>query len=188
MTKELPSPELLRKLLRYDPETGKLFWRKRTIDLFEIGKYSAEHAQKSWNNRYANTEAFTCLDRDGYKTGRIFNKAYLAHRVIWAMRFDEWPEKSIDHKNRKKDDNSIANLRKTSQSENLRNTVAYANNKSGYKGVSWKSGHNKWVSQIRHNGKKHCLGYFDCPREAHAAYCKAAKKFHGQYANTKVVT
>jgi len=30
--KALPSPEVLRQLLRYEPDTGKLFWRERCED------------------------------------------------------------------------------------------------------------------------------------------------------------
>lgn len=32
--KPLPSPELLRKLLRYEPVTGKLYWRERSVEHF----------------------------------------------------------------------------------------------------------------------------------------------------------
>lgn len=33
-TRQLPDAELLRKLLRYDPETGKLYWLPRSQDDF----------------------------------------------------------------------------------------------------------------------------------------------------------
>jgi hypothetical protein len=34
-------------------------------------------------------------------------------------------------------------------------------------------------------GRKHFLGYFDTPQEAHAAYAKAARKLFGKFARTE---
>lgn len=42
-------------------------------------------------------------------------------------------------------------------------------------GVSFNKGNNKFVAQIRIDGKNQHLGYFDCPQEAHGAY-KTAKE------------
>ena len=36
--KALPSPEVLRQLLRYEPETGKLFWKERSALFFKCTK------------------------------------------------------------------------------------------------------------------------------------------------------
>lgn len=47
------SPETLRKLLRYEPDTGKLFWRKRTPDMFSGGYRSPEGNCSAWNARLA---------------------------------------------------------------------------------------------------------------------------------------
>ena len=33
--KALPSPEVLRQLLCYEPDTGKLFWKERSRDMFD---------------------------------------------------------------------------------------------------------------------------------------------------------
>jgi len=41
------TPELLRQLLRYEPETGKLFWKARTPDMFQDGQKSKEHRRLS---------------------------------------------------------------------------------------------------------------------------------------------
>jgi hypothetical protein len=63
MPKPLPPAEYLHKLLSYDPETGQLFWKRRSVDLFTTthGKKirTAEHTCKQWNNRYAGKQAFT---------------------------------------------------------------------------------------------------------------------------------
>ena len=82
-------PEVVRRLLRYCPEAGKLFWRERTEDLFSDGRHSAAHICARWNKRYAGQEAFTALD-NGYRKGAIFNNPHRAHRVIWAIQTGEF--------------------------------------------------------------------------------------------------
>lgn len=40
-------------LLKYDPETGKLFWKERTPDMFArgSGRNSPEHNCRRWNKK-----------------------------------------------------------------------------------------------------------------------------------------
>ena len=114
--RELPSPELLRKLLRYEPETGKLFWRKRPPDMFP-----RESRGLSWNTRYAGAEAFKDKHERGYKRGSIFGKTFRAHRAIWAMVHGHWPPEDVDHINGDTSDNRLENLRAVSRQENLKN-------------------------------------------------------------------
>ena len=66
-TKSLPSPEMLNKLLRYDAETGKLFWKERHPSFFE----GCEIKSKRWNNRFSGKEALTAIETYGYKHGHI---------------------------------------------------------------------------------------------------------------------
>ncbi len=187
MNKPLPSPELLRKLLRYDPETGKLFWRKRSPDLFSAKKNTADQSCASWNTRYAGRRAFTAENDFGYCVGRIFDKSYLAHRVIWAICFDEWPAEEIDHVNGRRRDNSISNLRAVSSSLNNRNCQIGKSNKSGHMGVSWAKREKKWRAHITFNRKTHHLGYFDKIEDAVSARKSADIRFgfhpnHGRQA------
>jgi hypothetical protein len=53
----LPDQETLLKLLRYEPETGKLFWRPRTPDMFPEGEKSAKHNCNVWNSNNAGKPA-----------------------------------------------------------------------------------------------------------------------------------
>lgn len=179
--KNLPSPELLRKLLRYEPDTGKLYWRERTPDMFVDGKYAADRCCKIWNSKHSGKEAFTTLVA-GYPSGRIFNCHYFAHRVIWAIFYGEWPSNNIDHINGDKIDNKIINLRDVEQKINIRNCKINKNNKSGVVGVFWYKPTRKWHSQITFNGIRKHLGYFTDKDDAIAAR-KAAEAKYGFHAN-----
>lgn len=170
--KDLPSPELLRQLLRYEPETGKLYWRERNVDMFKDG-----HC-KSFNSQFANKEAFTFTGRDGYKHGNILNqKPYLAHRVIWAIIHGEWPLNHIDHVNGIRDDNRIENLRDVSRSENQKNQKRPANNTSGVVGISWANREGKWHAYINIDKRRKSLGYFTDFNKAIDARKKAEAKY-----------
>ena len=167
MTKDIPTPELLRKLLRYEPETGKLFWRERTPDVFaSTSGRSAEHACANWNSRFSGREAFNTETGKGYLSGGIFNRRYLAHRVISALVSGVWPIDEIDHINGVRDDNRIENLRIVSHEENMRNSCIRRDNTSGVAGVSWDSSRGMWVAQIRGLGRNISLGRFVNIQEA----------------------
>lgn len=154
--KDLPSPELLRKLLRYEPDTGKLFWKERPVDMFKTIK-----SANSWNTRYSGKEALAADNGHGYLKGSIFRKTTKAHRVAWAMYHGEWPNGDIDHINGIKDDNRIENLRDVNALENLKNRALFSNNTSGYNGVYWCKSMRKWQAYININGERKRLGYFD---------------------------
>ncbi len=51
---------------------------------------------------------------------------------------------------------------------------------SPYKGVSWDSRKNKWVSRIGHNYKFIFLGYFDLAQDAARAYDAKAAELWGE--------
>ena len=178
--KNIPTPEELRKLLRYEPETGKLFWVPRPEESF-----ASVNAARSWNTKYAGKEAFTSLDRDGYRQGTICGIFVRAHRVIWAIMTGEWPSDTIDHKNTQKTDNTFINLRSASMSQQKMNCGASASNTSGIKGVYWSNTYRKWIAKIRAEGKIYHLGYYDIKSEAAAAYASAAYKLHGEFARTE---
>lgn len=179
----VPTPEQLRELLRYEPDTGKLFWRERPPKMFEGGAYPPERTAKRWNTRYAGAEAMTALKDGGYRTGRVMGRQYLSHRICWVLHYGSWPTSGVDHINGVTGDNRIVNLRDETQSENMRNTKRRSNNKSGVKGVFWVERDGKWEAQICIDGKKRSLGkYFDI-EDAANAYREAAKRIHGEFAN-----
>ena len=180
--KPLPTPEQLRQLLRYEPDTGKLFWKERGPQWFTDDKsHSAALRAKIWNARYANQEAMTSAD-GSYLQGSIFDTKQRAHRVAWAVHYGEWPALFVDHVNCIGTDNRISNLRLATNGQNMSNQGIRADNTSGCKGVSWSRQSQKWDARIKHAGRQECLGKFNSKEEASAAYQEAAKRLHGKFA------
>ncbi len=175
--KSLPTPEQLRELLTYDPETGKLFWKERGRGWFNSDRY-----MNSWNARFAGAEAFTAKTEQGYHHTNFGGICIKAHRAAWAIHHGEWPADEIDHVNNVRHDNRIANLRHASRTDNTRNRLISVANTSGLKGASWNTESRKWVAQIAVSGKKIFLGYHETPEAAHAAYCAASIRYHGEFA------
>jgi len=89
--------------------------------------------------------------------------------------------KHVDHINGDTLDNRKSNLRICSRTDNNCNLKRRVDNTSGYKGVSFDKKKKKWAAYISKNKKRHFLGYFNTPKEAHKAYCKASKKYHGEF-------
>lgn len=174
--KAVPSPEVLRQLLRYEPETGKLFWRERNSDMFSNSKQPAGQNAAIWNAKFAGKEAFTHVQK-GYRTGRVFDSLYRAHRVIFAMMTGAWPDDQVDHINHDRSDNRWSNLRSASNSENHKNMSLRADNASGVAGVSWCPRRSLWRSRIHVSGHDRHLGYFADKHQAIAARANAVESF-----------
>lgn len=148
------------ELLRYDPDTGKLYW---LVDKGSRGR--------------AGTEAGSLHKHCRYVYVRIGGRSYRAHRLAWLLTYGEWPEDQIDHINGDKADNRIGNLRSSTNQENHQ---AFRKTRSGssskYRGVSWLNHKGKWAVYISAYGKQKFVGYFGCELEAARAYDKKAEE------------
>jgi hypothetical protein len=163
--KALPSPEVLRQLLRYEPETGKLFWKERPPELF-----ASKRACSVWNARYPGTEALSYVDSHGYKMGAVLSMRHAkAHRVIFAIHFGEWPSGHIDHIDGDRANNRIENLRSVSHAENQRNMGWNRRNRSGTLGVFYLTSCDRWWAYIGSGPTRRTIGYFDRIEDARAA-------------------
>lgn len=178
----LPTPDQLRELLHYDPETGKLFWKERPASMFKDGYFSRQANCNRWNVRYAGKVAMDTKKSDGYKHGTLHGAQISAHRVAWAIHYGAWPVEFIDHKNGVKADNRIENLREASHTENNHNARAMTTNRSGVKGVNWDKVNKKWKVAVMANGKRHHIGRFLSLDDAAAARRSAAEVLHGEFA------
>ncbi|WP_081261091.1 HNH endonuclease signature motif containing protein [Sphingobium yanoikuyae] len=165
MTKrELPSPDLLRQLLRYEPEIGKFYWRERRPEhldgLFADRSRDLVWRVNSWNRRYAGKEALKQVDYKGYRVGKLLEFTMAAHRVAWAIYHGEWPRDQVDHIDGDRSNNRIANLRLVDNSENLRNAKLPVTNTSGHIGIGFHKRMGRWQAYIARGGRQVFLGYF----------------------------
>ena len=181
--KALPSQEVLRQLLRYEPDTGKLF--RLAVDASTITTSDSrgiDWAVAAYNAANAGREAFTYKDPRGYLHGKVLGKKYQAHRVIWKLVHGDEPPQ-VDHINGDQSDNRIANLRACTNEENARNYPKPKTGSSQYRGVCWVPRDQKWAASIS-NGKagKISLGHHSDELSAAKAYDKAARELHGEFA------
>lgn len=155
------TPEMVRSLLIYDPQTGLFTRRVSTNGAVRIGQNAGARA-------------------NGYVFIKLFQRRYAAHRLAWAYVYGEWPPGPIDHVNGIKSDNQITNIRPATYSQNIANTLCRRDSRSGMKGVSRHTS-GRWRAKCRVNGIIHHLGMFDTKEEAHAAYTQFASKAFGPY-------
>ena len=175
MTKKTLSAETLREYLDYNAETGVLTWKERPV--------CRPHDQMV-NTKYAGKEAGN-IGQNGYRYIRIREFGFfLASRLIWLYETGEWPPKGleVDHVDLNPLNNRWSNLRLTTPSQNMANTRAHRDSRSGVKGVSWSKRDKKWVAQIMVGGKQRCLGRFGTIKEAKAVYDRAALSARGKFA------
>lgn len=123
------------------------------------------------------------LRNDGYIGIFIKGNYYFAHRIIWEMHNGQIPEGMvIDHIDANRSNNKVENLRVCTFQQNHFNRGKQSNNKSGFKGVSWNKQKQKWVAQIKIEGRNKFLGFFTDPEKAYEKYCQVALEKYGEYA------
>lgn len=166
--------EYLKTRLSYDPGTGSFVWKQKAGDGRSI---------RMWNTRFAGKQA-GCLqavpnsDLKYLKIG-IDSIVYYAHRLAWLYITGEMP-KLIDHRDCDGLNNSFANLRVATTSQNCMNSSIQKSHALGIKGVGLsKSG--RYSSTIRAHNQVYWLGTFDTKEEAAEAYRLASIRYHGDY-------
>lgn len=172
-----PPLEYLTECFSYDEKTGVLRWKERPRKHF-----STDRGWRCFNSNDAGNEAGT-VTGNGYKVVTLNSRRRQVHRIIWMMAYKSWPALHIDHINGNSGDNRLENLRQATDAENLRNCRIHRDNKTGFKGIHFHKARGKYHAQIMVGGTKIHLGYFLTPEDAHAAYCTAADKYHGAFAN-----
>lgn len=154
----------LHKYLRYDSETGQIWWIKRPSSTAKLDRPAGY------------------VKSDGYLEVRIAGERIFTHRIAWALSYGKWPKQQLDHINMIRSDNRIVNLREASVADNNRNRIVQKNNRLGIKGVAFKSEGNCYQARIMVNKKSHYLGRFSTAEEAARAYALAAAEHHGEFA------
>lgn len=166
MQKELPIEEYIKAVLRYDPESGIIYWN--------IDKVGVKKGQPIYTYK-----------KDGYPRIKIKKKAFPAHRVAFLLMTGEWPQFVVDHVNGDKTDNRFCNLRLATKAQNSQNSKLSIKNASGYKGVSWHKAAKKWRADICANRRLYFLGLFNNKEDAINARKKAEEELHGDFTGYK---
>jgi|688.fasta_scaffold311317_2 hypothetical protein len=167
----------LRKLLRYEPETGFLYWLPRPVSMF-----TCKCSQHRWNMRFAGQQALTAKMEAGYLKGTILNRQILAHRAVWAFVNGEWPQHQIDHIDGNRENNRIENLRDVPEVLNHRNIARKRKTTAPYNGVTQDKRTGRWVARIHYDGLSRHVGVFDTLYEAIRAR-RVAEAENGFHAN-----
>jgi hypothetical protein len=149
----------LKELLHYDPETGLFYWLvSRGNKLVKVGDVAG----------YRMKNGYRCISVGGVRD--------YAHRWAFLYMTGKMPPGHVDHADGDQGNDSWANLRAATVSQNIGNAKMPCNNPSGFKGVH--PFRNKWRARLvnRH------LGVFDDPVEAAKAYDRAAASYYGEFA------
>jgi hypothetical protein len=121
------------------------------------------------------------INSNGYRDISIDGRRYMAHRLAWFYVYGFYPRSEIDHINRIKSDNRIANLRLASRKQNCENVGKRQSNTSGITGVDLRYG--KWRVRINHYGKSIFIGSFNTLEDAYLARIAAQNRFHAYAPN-----
>ena len=125
-----------------------------------------------------------CLVK-GYGMFHVTDKGpTYAHRFSWEMLVGVIPDgMQLDHICHRPSCVNPGHMRLATQAENAKNRVRAFGNTSGFKGVGRHGGTGKWRARIGVGGKQQYLGLFDSAEDAYDAYCVAAIRLHGEFAN-----
>lgn len=80
------------------------------------------------------------------------------HQLIMGTHISRDKYLVVDHINHQRSDNRRKNLRLVTYQQNSRNCSVAKRNTSGYTGVSWNIGKNRWQATIRIDGRLIMLG------------------------------
>ena len=150
----------VKEYLSYNDKTGDFLW------------------VKSYRNQNTGKLAGS-FDSDGYRTIKIFQKSYRAHRLAWFYVYGVWPVCSIDHIDGQRDNNAISNLREVTFAGNSQNQrKSHSDAVYASLGVDKLTNRKLFRSRIQSRGKRITLGYFKTEEEAGEAYLLAKRTLH----------
>lgn len=162
---DLLTETMIRDCLRYEPESGKIYWKKRPSPNSSVreGRIAGSQGTK------------------GYRRFFINGREIQVHQAVWFFERGSWPTSHIDHIDGVRSNNVITNLRLVDFAENAMNRAGRTS--TGYKGVyRTKSKTSPWKASIYYNGASRHIGYFRSEVAAAKAYDAAALLFFGEFA------
>lgn len=156
--------ERANELLRYEPSSGKLFWKKTTTNRVTVGD-----------------EAGSFCKSTGYTNVTIDGRGYTLHRIAILLATGVYDKAvQVDHIDHDRGNNRLSNLRVVGHAENMRNQSLRNTNKTGVTGVSvryTRKGTKRYTANIVYNYKPIFLGNYDTLEEAAAARAEAEIKY-----------
>jgi hypothetical protein len=157
----LPSVERLQSILRIDESSPTWLTWKINLGSRRAGSVAGYFKENDWGKI------------------RIDNKCYKTHRIVWSLHNQSDPgDLIVDHINRKPHDNNPSNLRLVNRGVNRYNS-SFNKNATGYRGVTKIKDSERWISEVKKDGKTYYLGCFESPEEAYDVYLKACEKLYG---------
>ena len=161
----------------------EIFEQWRTISGFP--NYQVSNVGRVMNIKTGRIKQPT-IDANGYFYMNLHHNDRVKIHILGAQEFLQKPigEKlMIDHIDRNRLNNCVSNLRYVSQSQNNMNAgKVLKDTSSKYKGVCWNVAKLRWSSQIKINGKKKHLGYFNNEDDAARRYNEEAVELFGEHA------
>lgn len=149
-------------------------------DIFDYLEFNMAEAAFFWRRATANVLAGSKAGstyNTGYRNISFRGRKYQEHRLVWLAVHGEWPPELIDHVNANPSDNRPENLRLASQGKNNANRKNFG---------KWKKGvcrsKKRFAAAIYVDKQVIRLGTYTTEDEAHAAYCKAAIQYYGEFA------
>lgn len=152
------------ELFRYEPSSGKLFWKKTTTNRVRVGD-----------------EAGSFCKSTGYTNVTIDGRGYTLHKIAILLATGVYDKTAqVDHIDHDRGNNRLSNLRVVSRAENMRNQSLRNTNKTGVTGVCvryTRKGTKRYAANIVYNYKPIFLGNYDTLEEAAAARAEAEIKY-----------
>lgn len=112
-------------------------------------------------------------------TGRKHTTRLSLHNFVFPDPIPDGYE--VDHKDRRKFNDTKGNLRLATRSQNNINKHPQKNSTTGFVGVSYMKSRGKYRAYITVDYKQKSLGLFSTPEEAYSARLEAEKKYYGEF-------
>lgn len=166
--------ERISEYIKYDQLSGFFVWIKKASSKVIVGRRAGY------------------LDSSGYRILSFKGTHYYEHLIAWNIMMGPIPNGMvIDHVDGDRSNNSLKNLRVTTQNQNAKNVVRNMTRigPDGAplpQGVCWVERKGKYTASIKNNYKKIHLGTFLTISEAHDAYMNAKRRIHPESTESRL--
>ena len=115
--------EELKKILHYNPETGRFTWLASLNNRVKIGMTAGCAKKRNCGK--------------SYRYIKINGISYLSHRLAWLYTYKQWPAELLDHIDGNTSNNRLDNLRESTHVQNgynkaIENISKYMDNTKGF--------------------------------------------------------